>query len=80
MNVLPLGCFGTTDRREALPGRRSVGLRIRVIVVRLPERRQVPAEVRFEVARKTVTELPTLARRACAPGKARVEKNMSVLD
>ena len=41
-------------------GRRSVGLRIRVIVVRPPERREVPAEVPFEVARKTVTDTTDL--------------------
>jgi Resolvase, N terminal domain len=38
------------------PGRRSVGLHIRVIVVRPPEPRQVHAEVEFEVARDAVTQ------------------------
>ena len=49
------------------PGRRSVGLRIRVIVVRPPERRQVPAEVQFEVTRNAVTDIADLgtARLCC---------------
>jgi hypothetical protein len=42
------------------PGRRSVGLRIRVIVVRPPERWEVPAEVQFEVAPKTVADITEL--------------------
>jgi hypothetical protein len=42
------------------PGRRSVGLLIRIIAVRLPERREVPAEVQFEVAPNTVTDVPNL--------------------
>jgi len=52
------------------PGRRSVGLRIRVIVVRPPERRQVPAEVQFEVARNAVTHTadPGTARPLTGPG------------
>jgi hypothetical protein len=37
--------------------RRSLGLRVRAILVRLPELRQVPAEVHFEVARNTVTDI-----------------------
>jgi hypothetical protein len=49
------------------PGRRSDGLLIRVIVVRPPERRQVPAEVQFEVARNAVTDIANLgAARLCA--------------
>src|SRR5271169_6667705 len=47
------------------PGRRSAGPRIRVIVVRPPERRQVPAEVQFEVARNAVTNITD-------PGTARL--------
>jgi len=42
------------------PGRRSVGLRLGVIVVRPPERREVPAEVQFEVARNAVTDVTNL--------------------
>ncbi len=42
------------------PGRRSVGLLIRVIVVRPPERWEVPAEVQFEVAPNTVTDVTNL--------------------
>src|SRR5215469_15818673 len=38
------------------PGRRSVGMRIRAMVVRPPERRQVPAEVQFEVTRNAVAQ------------------------
>jgi hypothetical protein len=62
------------------PGQRSVGLLIRVIVVRPPERREVPAEVQFEVARKTVTDITDLGPARLRPGEARVEKNMSLLD
>jgi hypothetical protein len=47
------------------PGRRSAGLRIRVIDVRPPERWEVPAEVQFEVARNAVTDITN-------PGTARV--------
>src|SRR5580693_7917316 len=48
-------------RREAFrnPRRRSVGLLIRV-VVRPPERRKIPAEVQFEVAPDTVTDVTNL--------------------
>ena len=42
------------------PGRRSVGLLIRVIVVRPPERREVTAEVQFEIAPNTVTDTTDL--------------------
>src|SRR5208282_952117 len=42
------------------PGRRSARLRLRVIVVRPPERRQVPTEVQFEVARNAVTHIANL--------------------
>src|ERR1700688_2562047 len=42
------------------PGRRSVGLLTRVMVVRPPERGQVPAEVQFEVARNAVTDIADL--------------------
>src|SRR5580704_7463191 len=45
---------------DADSGRRSVGLRIRVIVVGPPERREVPAEVQFEVARDAVTDAADL--------------------
>jgi hypothetical protein len=36
------------------------GLRICVIAARPPERRQVPAEVQFEIAANTVTDIPEL--------------------
>jgi len=51
------------------PGRRSVWLCIRVIVVRPPERGQVPAEVQFEVARNAVTHTadPGTARPLTGP-------------
>src|SRR5271163_1032062 len=42
------------------PRRRSVGLLIRVIAVRRPELREVPAEVQFEVARNPVTDIADL--------------------
>ena len=42
------------------PGRRSAGLLTRVVVVRPPERRQVPAEVQFEVARNAVADIADL--------------------
>jgi hypothetical protein len=35
-------------------------MRIRVIVVRPPERREVPAEVQFEVAPNAVTDITDL--------------------
>jgi hypothetical protein len=38
----------------------GVGLRICVIVARPPERRQVPAEVQFEIARNAVTDTTDL--------------------
>src|ERR1700721_3507089 len=49
-----------SDAKFTNSGRRSVGLLIRVIVVRPPERRQVPAEVQFEVARNAVTDIVDL--------------------
>ena len=49
------------------PARRSVGMLIRVIVVRPPERREVPAEVQFEVAPNTVTDTTDLGT-AMRPG------------
>src|SRR3984885_7612427 len=42
------------------PGRRSAGLCVPVIVVRPPEPREVPAEVQFEVAPNTVTDVTNL--------------------
>jgi hypothetical protein len=39
---------------------RSVGLRVCGIVLRRRERREVPAEVQFEVAPKTVTDITEL--------------------
>src|ERR1700733_2524097 len=42
------------------PGRRSAGLRIRVIDVRPPERREAPAKVQFEVAPDAVTDITNL--------------------
>src|SRR6202162_1409726 len=51
------------------PGRRSVALLTRVIVVRPPERKQVPAEVQFEVARDAVTDVADLGTaRLCTVG------------
>src|SRR6202790_13566 len=50
-------------------GRRSVGLLIRVIVVRPPERRQVPAEVQFEVARNAVTYIADLGTARLCTGQ-----------
>ena len=41
-------------------GRQSVGLNTRVTVVRPPERREVPTEVQFEVARNAVTQTADL--------------------
>src|SRR5208283_1107961 len=49
-------------------GRRSVGLRI-CAVVRLPERRQVPAEVQFEVARNAVTDIADLGAAPLCTGQ-----------
>src|ERR1700733_4770151 len=50
----------TRPDRAADSERRSIGLPMRVIVVGLPERRQVSAEVQFEVARNTVTDTADL--------------------
>src|SRR6516165_1477957 len=49
--------FGAEFRN---PGRRSLGLLILVLVVRPPESREVPAEVQFEVAPNTVTDITDL--------------------
>ena len=54
------GIGGPKPRAAANSRRQAVGLRIRVIVVRPPERREVPAEVQFEVARDTVTDTADL--------------------
>src|SRR6202795_4807669 len=51
------------------PGRRSVGLLIRVIVVRPPKRRQVTAEVQFEVARNTITDIADLGTARLCTGQ-----------
>src|ERR1700722_19927294 len=51
---------GAQSRAAADSGRRSVGLLIRLIGVRPPKRRQVPAEVHFEVARSAVTDTAQL--------------------
>src|ERR1700675_2038622 len=58
--------FGAEVRN---PGRRSVGLLTRVMVVRLPERRQVPAEVQFEVARNAVTDIVDLGTARLCTGQ-----------
>src|SRR5580698_9092853 len=50
---------GLDARRSEIQGGRSVRLLIRV-VVRPPERREVPAEVQFEVAPNTVTDVTNL--------------------
>jgi hypothetical protein len=48
------------------PGRRSALLLTCVIVVRPPERREVPAEIQFEVTRNAVTDIADLgAARLC---------------
>ena len=53
------------------PGRRSVGRRVRGIVLRRPERGEVPAKVQFKVARNTVTNTTELgtARLRTGPGQ-----------
>src|SRR3984885_9026773 len=51
------------------PGRRSARPRLRVVVVRLPERRQVPAEVQFEVARNAVTDIADLGTARLCTGQ-----------
>jgi hypothetical protein len=50
----------TSVPSSEIQGDESVGLLIRVIVVRPPERREVPAEVQFEVARNPVTDVAEL--------------------
>src|ERR1700758_2073881 len=66
---------GRLDRRSNVgaefrnPGRRSVALLVRVIVVRPPKRRQVPAEVHFEVARNAVTEIADLGTARLCTGQ-----------
>ena len=52
-----------------LPARYGVGLGLRVVVVRPPERREVPAEVQFEVAPKTVTDTTDLGTARLCPGR-----------
>lgn len=61
-------------------GRRSVGLLSQVIAVRPTKPREVAAKVQFEVARNTVTNDADLGTRAFAPGMAKVEKSMRLLD
>src|ERR1700722_6070245 len=51
------------------PGRQSARLRLRVIIVRLPERRQVPSEVQFEVARNAVTDVADLGTARLCTGQ-----------
>src|SRR6202021_360898 len=65
-----------SDAKFTNSGRRSVGLLIRVIVVRPPERREVPAEVQFEVARDAVTDITDLgtARLGAWQGQQREEQ------
>src|ERR1700676_4762907 len=58
-----------SDAKFRNSGRRSVGLLIRVIVVRPPERRQVPAEVQFEVARNAVTDIADLGTARLGTGQ-----------
>ena len=50
---------------------RTLGLRISFIVVRPPEPREVPAEVQFEVAPNTVSDITNLgtARLRAGPGQ-----------
>ncbi len=57
-----MGNWGTSNFNAEFrnPGRRSGGPRLVIIVVRPPERRQVPAEVQFEVARNTITDTAEL--------------------
>jgi hypothetical protein len=57
----PACCVPLLDAEFRNPGRRSVGPRMRVIVVRPPQRREVPAEVQFEVARNPVTDAAELS-------------------
>src|SRR5579863_9108264 len=47
--------WGAQSRASVDSGRQSVGLLMRVFAVRPPERREVPTEVQFEVARNAVT-------------------------
>jgi hypothetical protein len=58
--TLPLGVGRMLIGRQRLPEARSVGLRVCGIVLRRPKRREVPAEVQFEVAPKTVTDITEL--------------------
>jgi len=72
--------FAGIGGAKATRGRRfrttSVGLRLRVIVVRLPERWEVPAEVQFEVAPNTVADVTNLgsARLRTWQGQQREEQ------
>ena len=73
--VSPLGASanGAGERRCRVQksGQRSVGLLIRAILVRPPEGREVAAEVQFEVAPNTVTDITDLgtARLRTGPGQ-----------
>src|SRR5271166_4599610 len=67
----PISPFMPAEFRN--PGRRSVGPHTRVMVVRPPQRREVPAEVQFEIARNAVTDITELcaARLRAGPGQGR---------
>ena len=58
--IVPEAAPGMRLGDASLREPRSLGLRTRVIMVRPPERREVPAEVQFEVARNTVTDTADL--------------------
>ena len=67
-----------SELRQSRGATIEAGLPIRLIGVRPPERREVPTEVQFEVARNTVTDIADLGTDACAPGNASNGKNKSI--
>ena len=78
----PPRAFVPKPRAAADSGRHSVGLRIRVIVVRPPERREVATEVQLEVARNAMTDVAYLgtARLRTGPAQRREEQVVARLE
>src|SRR5690349_660586 len=74
--------FHWRDLRAKNPGRPSTRLLIRTTVVRRSEPGEVPAEVQFEVARNTVTDVADLrtARLRTGQGKQREEQVIARLE
>src|SRR5579872_4423590 len=60
------------------PRRRSVALRLCVLFIRLPERREVPAKVQFEVTPNAVTNITDLGTASLRAGQGQQWKKQVV--